>query len=58
MDELKTFITPPPTKVSLLRDAIQKMKAIPAGDIPGLWIVEGYPELTSGQLIDVSLKKG
>lgn len=25
-------------------------------DIPGLWIVHGYPELTTGQLIDVAAR--
>ena len=35
--------------------AVEKMKAR-AADIPGLWYVNGYPELTTSQLLQVAAR--
>lgn len=38
---------------SPIEQAAEKLGAVPA-DIPGLWCVPGYPELTTGQLLDAA----
>jgi len=35
-----------------IRQIAEKLGATPA-DIPGLWNLTGYPELTTGQLVQV-----
>ncbi len=34
-------------------EAAELIGAVPA-DIPGLWFAVGYPELTTGQLLDIA----
>lgn len=34
-------------------EAAKSLGAMPA-DIPGLWLVPGYPELTTGQMLQVA----
>lgn len=40
----------------MVRTAARWLNAMPAG-VPGLWNLPGYPELTSGQLVDVYLRE-
>ncbi len=44
---------PPRSTGNRLRWAVSTMNARPA-DIPGLWWVDGYPELTTGQLLQIA----
>jgi hypothetical protein len=44
----------PPT-YQLITSARDKIGALPS-DIPGLWFVPGYPELTTAQMLQIASK--
>ena len=45
----------PMPSLNAIMQAALRIGATPA-DIPGLWNAPGYPELTTGQLLDIASK--
>jgi hypothetical protein len=58
---MNTILQPRPDPRSPLEQAIAALKSrgcdVQPADIPGLWSVSGYPELTTGQVINVGIGK-
>ena len=38
----------------VIEKAAERLGAKPAIDIPGLWVADGYPELTTQQLVSIA----
>jgi hypothetical protein len=45
-----------PSRASLAQAAAEHLGAVPDELIPGIWHLDGYPELTTGQLLDVAAR--